>query len=114
MRGTAGLPARPGGFKSQTRQGYTNDRFADDVRKRGGFADRDAGRHRDGHHAEFCAGAGRLGCNVTLTGFGLWSIAAPVTASTPMPTTPPTRTLPANPAAPAPATSLVSGITCGW
>src|SRR4051794_20722588 len=57
--------------------------------------------------------AGLLGCSVTVTGFGLWSSAAPVTASTPMPTTPPTSTLPANPAAPDPATSLVRRTTCG-
>jgi hypothetical protein len=59
------------------------------------------------------AGIGAVGCNVTITGFGLWSSAAPVTASTPMPTNPPIKTLPAKPAAPAPGISLVRGTTCG-
>src|SRR5262245_11056625 len=57
-------------------------------------------------------GAARaVGCMVTITGLGLCSSGAPLAASTAMPTTPPSRTLPANPAAPVPAISLVSGTT---
>jgi hypothetical protein len=49
-----------------------------------------------------------FGCNVTMTGFGLWSVAAPVAASTPMPISPPAKTFPAKPAAPAAGMSLVN------
>src|SRR5438034_8592034 len=42
-----------------------------------------------------------------MTGLGLWSWAAPVTASTPIPTSPPASTLPAKPAAPVAGISFV-------
>jgi hypothetical protein len=53
------------------------------------------------------------GWSVTITGFGLWSVAAPVTASTPMPTTPPSSRFPAKPAAPVAGISLVNCTTWG-
>ena len=44
-------------------------------------------------------GGGAIGAIVAITGLGLWSSAAPLAASTPIPIRPPKRIFPANPAA---------------
>lgn len=61
------------------------------------------------------AGAGPgVGVKSTCSGFGRRSFKAPLVASTPMPISPPTNMLPANPAPPAPDMPLVTVAVAVW